>query len=185
MGHKETAKDTARVLGRMYDAIEYRGFGQDTAEELAQLGRRADLQRPHRRVAPDADPGRLPHLPRAHPEAARRGRLLLPRRRALQHGRLVPDRRREARDGRPDRQPEVAVAARRDRRARALDRRGDGRADHDHRGRRRGRPRLRRAPHRRLGLDGRARRGLGGADRAADARTRSTRRRWRRPATRT
>jgi ornithine carbamoyltransferase len=36
MGHKETAKDTARVLGRMYDAIEYRGFAQDTAEELAQ-----------------------------------------------------------------------------------------------------------------------------------------------------
>ena len=36
MGHKETAKDTARVLGRMYDAIEYRGFSQDTAETLAQ-----------------------------------------------------------------------------------------------------------------------------------------------------
>jgi ornithine carbamoyltransferase len=36
MGHKETAKDTARVLGRMYDAIEYRGFAQETAEELAQ-----------------------------------------------------------------------------------------------------------------------------------------------------
>jgi ornithine carbamoyltransferase len=36
MGHKETVKDTARVLGRMYDAIEYRGFGQDAAEELAQ-----------------------------------------------------------------------------------------------------------------------------------------------------
>jgi ornithine carbamoyltransferase len=36
MGHKETAKDTARVLGRMYDAIEYRGFTQKTAEELAQ-----------------------------------------------------------------------------------------------------------------------------------------------------
>ena len=35
MGHKETVKDTARVLGRMYDAIEYRGFGQDTAAELA------------------------------------------------------------------------------------------------------------------------------------------------------
>jgi ornithine carbamoyltransferase len=35
MGHKETAKDTARVLGRMYDAIEYRGFAQDTADELA------------------------------------------------------------------------------------------------------------------------------------------------------
>ena len=35
MGHKETVKDTARVLGRMYDALEYRGFAQDTAEELA------------------------------------------------------------------------------------------------------------------------------------------------------
>jgi ornithine carbamoyltransferase len=35
MGHKETVKDTARVLGRMYDAIEYRGFGQDSAEGLA------------------------------------------------------------------------------------------------------------------------------------------------------
>jgi ornithine carbamoyltransferase len=35
MGHKETVKDTARVLGGMYNALEYRGFGQDTAEELA------------------------------------------------------------------------------------------------------------------------------------------------------
>jgi ornithine carbamoyltransferase len=35
IGHKETMKDTARVLGRMYDAIEYRGFGQKNAEELA------------------------------------------------------------------------------------------------------------------------------------------------------
>ena len=35
IGKKETAKDTARVLGRMYDAIEYRGFGQAEAEELA------------------------------------------------------------------------------------------------------------------------------------------------------
>ena len=35
MGGKETVKDTARVLGRMYDAIEYRGFAQATAEELA------------------------------------------------------------------------------------------------------------------------------------------------------
>ena len=36
MGHKETVKDTARVLGRMYDAIEYRGFGENVADELAQ-----------------------------------------------------------------------------------------------------------------------------------------------------
>lgn len=36
IGHKETMKDTARVLGRMYDGIEYRGFGQHIVEELAQ-----------------------------------------------------------------------------------------------------------------------------------------------------
>jgi ornithine carbamoyltransferase len=35
MGHKESIKDTARVLGRMYDAIEYRGYGQTIIEELA------------------------------------------------------------------------------------------------------------------------------------------------------
>lgn len=35
IGHKETMKDTARVLGRMYDGIEYRGFAQATVEELA------------------------------------------------------------------------------------------------------------------------------------------------------
>ncbi len=36
IGHKETMKDTARVLGRLYDGIEYRGFGQAIVEELAQ-----------------------------------------------------------------------------------------------------------------------------------------------------
>ncbi|MBW8798868.1 MAG: ornithine carbamoyltransferase [Streptomyces sp.] len=35
LGHKESVKDTARVLGRMYDAIEYRGHGQGVVEELA------------------------------------------------------------------------------------------------------------------------------------------------------
>ena len=35
MGKKETIEDTARVLSRMYDGIEYRGFGQDVVEELA------------------------------------------------------------------------------------------------------------------------------------------------------
>ena len=35
IGHKESMKDTARVLGRMYNAIEYRGFKQSTVEELA------------------------------------------------------------------------------------------------------------------------------------------------------
>ena len=35
IGHKESVKDTARVLGRMYDAIEFRGFAQSAVEELA------------------------------------------------------------------------------------------------------------------------------------------------------
>jgi len=36
IGHKESMKDTARVLGRMYDGIEYRGFGQSIVEELSE-----------------------------------------------------------------------------------------------------------------------------------------------------
>jgi ornithine carbamoyltransferase len=36
IGHKESMKDTARVLGRLYDAIEYRGFSQENVEVLAQ-----------------------------------------------------------------------------------------------------------------------------------------------------
>lgn len=35
MGKKESIADTARVLGRMFDGIEYRGFGQDLVEQLA------------------------------------------------------------------------------------------------------------------------------------------------------
>jgi ornithine carbamoyltransferase len=37
IGHKESMKDTARVLGRFYDGIEYRGFKQSDAETLAQF----------------------------------------------------------------------------------------------------------------------------------------------------
>ncbi|RLM21390.1 ornithine carbamoyltransferase [Brenneria alni] len=36
IGHKESIKDTARVLGRMYDGIQYRGYGQQIVETLAQ-----------------------------------------------------------------------------------------------------------------------------------------------------
>ncbi len=36
IGKKESIRDTARILGRMYDAIEYRGYGQSVVEELAQ-----------------------------------------------------------------------------------------------------------------------------------------------------
>jgi len=36
IGHMESMKDTARVLGRVYDGIEYRGFAQTIVEELAE-----------------------------------------------------------------------------------------------------------------------------------------------------
>lgn len=36
IGHKESIKDTARVLGRMYDGIQYRGYGQEVVETLAE-----------------------------------------------------------------------------------------------------------------------------------------------------
>ncbi|WP_370578786.1 ornithine carbamoyltransferase [Snodgrassella alvi] len=36
IGHKESIRDTAQVLGRMYDAIEYRGYGQEIVEQLAE-----------------------------------------------------------------------------------------------------------------------------------------------------
>jgi ornithine carbamoyltransferase len=39
IGHKESIKDTARVLGRMFDGIEYRGFAQETVEILGQYAR--------------------------------------------------------------------------------------------------------------------------------------------------
>ncbi|EJL86598.1 ornithine carbamoyltransferase [Polaromonas sp. CF318] len=37
LGHKESLKDTARVLGRLYDGIEYRGFHQTVVEEIARF----------------------------------------------------------------------------------------------------------------------------------------------------
>ena len=36
LGHKETVEDTARVLGRMFDAIQFRGFSQEVVEKLAE-----------------------------------------------------------------------------------------------------------------------------------------------------
>ncbi|ABX40808.1 ornithine carbamoyltransferase [Lachnoclostridium phytofermentans] len=39
LGHKESVEDTARVLGRMFDGIEYRGFSQETVEKLAKYSK--------------------------------------------------------------------------------------------------------------------------------------------------
>ena len=74
IGKKESIADTARVLGRMFDGIEYRGYG-----------RCAGVERPDQRVPPHPDPRRLPHHPGAlRPPQGHQLRLL--RRRPLQHG---------------------------------------------------------------------------------------------------
>ncbi|CAM5610499.1 Ornithine carbamoyltransferase OS=Streptomyces rimosus subsp. rimosus (strain ATCC / DSM 40260/ JCM 4667 / NRRL 2234) OX=1265868 GN=argF PE=3 SV=1 [Streptomyces rimosus subsp. rimosus] len=54
IGHKESVKDTARVLGRMYDAIEYRG-GPGGRRGTGAVRRCAGPQRPDRPLAPDPD----------------------------------------------------------------------------------------------------------------------------------
>ena len=73
----------------MYDAIEFRGSAQADVEELAQLRRRARLQRPHQRVAPDPDARRLPHHARGVAQAVRGAHLRLHGRLPVQHGPLA------------------------------------------------------------------------------------------------
>ena len=58
IGHKESMKDTARVLGRTFDGIEYRGFGAGERRDPGAVRRRAGLERADRRVPPHADPRR-------------------------------------------------------------------------------------------------------------------------------
>ena len=65
IGKKESIADTARVLGRLYDGIEYRGFGQSIVEELAKHAGVPGLERPDQRIPPDADPRRHADDPRA------------------------------------------------------------------------------------------------------------------------
>ena len=113
IGHKESMADTARVLGRMYDGIEYRGSAQANVETLAALRRRAGVERADRRVAPDADALRHAHHARAQRQARRGDRLRLPRRRPQQRRQLAAGRRRDDGHGRPHRRSEVAVEPRR------------------------------------------------------------------------
>ena len=60
IGHKESAADTARVLGRLFDGIEFRGDSQADLETLAATCRSPCLQRADGRVASHADAGRRP-----------------------------------------------------------------------------------------------------------------------------
>ena len=70
LGHKESVKDTARVLGRMFDGIEYRGFAQSRRGDTRRVRRSARMERAHRRVASHSDARRHPHYARPHRQAA-------------------------------------------------------------------------------------------------------------------
>ena len=186
IGHKESMKDTARVLGRIYDGIEYRGFGQEIVEELAKYAgvpvwngltdefhptqiladvlTMTESQRQaadaRSRTATSATPATT-WATRCWSAAAKLGmdvRLCAPK------------------DLWPDEDLVDAVPG---------DRRGDRRPDHPDRRRRRGRQGRRLPVHRRVGLDGRGQVGLGRAGQAPHALPGQQRRWSRRPATRT
>ena len=99
LGPQGVDRGHRRVLGRMYDAIEFRGQRPGRRRGAGRVRRRAGLQRTDRRVAPHPDAGRLPHHARVQPQAVRRARLRLRGRLPVQHGPLA------ARHGRADGQP--------------------------------------------------------------------------------
>ena len=174
MGHKESIADTgARARPHVRrDRVPRLRPGERRGARPAR--RRPGLQRAHRGVAPDADAGRLPDHARAQPQALRRDRLRVRRRRALQHGPLAAGHRRDHGLRRAPGRPRCAAPARRRRGAGARPGGGLRRADHDHRRRRRRRRGRRLRPHRRLGLDGRAQGSLDRTSTTPRVPTRST-----------
>ena len=157
IGHKESMKDTARVLGRMYDAIEYRGFSQDLVEILAQnagvpvYNGLTDEFHPTQMLADILT--MREHSNKPLEQIAYR----LPGRRPQQHGPLAARDGRDARHGRPHRCSEGALAGRRLHREAPGARGPDRCPHHGHRRCRRGCHGRRLPPHGCLGLDGRGR----------------------------
>lgn len=58
IGKKETIKDTARVLGEMYDGIEYRGFDQEIRRDIGRIRRCSSMERADKPVSSNTDAGR-------------------------------------------------------------------------------------------------------------------------------
>ena len=76
MGKKESLEDTAKVLGRFYDGIEFRGFKQETVEPRKACGR-SRMERPHRPVSSHSGSCRLPHHHGKHRQAPQQGQARL------------------------------------------------------------------------------------------------------------
>ena len=175
IGHKESMKDTARVLGRMYDAIEYRGFAQELVEILAKYAGvpvyngLTDEFHPTQMLADvltmrEHSNKPLEQIAYAFLGDARNnmGRSLLETGAMLgMDVRIVAPKELWPADEFIDEAPGARGA--------------DRRPHHRHRGCRRGRQGRRLPPHRRLGLDGRAARGLAGSGSGCSCPIRSTR----------
>ncbi len=168
-------KDTARVLGRTFDGIEYRGFSQETVEILAQYAGvpvwngLTDEFHPTQILADiltmtEHSDKHLTEIAYCYLGDARNnmGNSLM-----VGGCKLGMDVRLCA--------PEHLWPARRPGEGLPGDRRGDRRAPDPHRGRRRGRERRRLPLHRRVGLDGRGRRASGRSGSSCSSPTRSTR----------
>ena len=65
LGGKESVEDTARVLGRMFDGIEYRGFSHKNVGIAGKVFRRTRMERPDRRIPSDTDFSRFSYIKRA------------------------------------------------------------------------------------------------------------------------
>ena len=112
IGHKESVKDTARVLGRMYDAIEFRGYSQEAVEDLAKYAGvpvyngLTDEYHPTQMVA---DVMTMREYTR---QADPRDQVRLCRRHPLQHGSFADDRRMPDGHGRAYLRTEGSLAGR-------------------------------------------------------------------------
>ncbi len=157
MGKKETIQDTARVLGRYYEGIEYRGFGQVVVEELAKYAGVPVWNGLTNEFHPTQLLADFLTMMEHSDKPLHANDLRLPGRCPVQHGQLVSHRLRQDGARLPRRRAEQPLPECRPGEAGAGDRRDHRGQDHPHRGRGRGRQGLRLHRHRRVGLDGRGR----------------------------
>jgi ornithine carbamoyltransferase len=170
LGRKESLKDTARVLGRLYDGIEYRGFHQSMVEELAQYSHvpvwngLTDEFHPTQVLADLLTMEEFGEKPLSELSFCYLGDARFNMGNSLLIGGVQM-----GMDGRADRSAAHAMAERRARHADARPHRADRRAREDRRGPARSRERRRLRLFRCVGVDGRIDGHVGRANRVAQA----------------
>ena len=133
LGKKESIRDTARVLGRMYDGIEYRGFEQVRIEELAKYAGVPVWNGLTNEFHPTQALADLLTMQEHSDKPSEAGGVRLSGRRAQQRGQLASDRRRQDGHGLPCGRAQRASSQRRAGGLGPGNRQGDRGADHHHR----------------------------------------------------